>query len=176
MGGSGGAVFAGWVLPYLSMYLLLPLPGLMATRREELWRYAIGLAVMLVVARRDFFFAYPVEYPRPTTPAGRARVYRVMVSVDRPANALPSLHAGLVVFTMLFAGRVMADWPVSWRRAAWRRAGSGPDPSRNAAPATLFRARRGGRCRGVIWCGGGRGGEDEGKVAGKGDRNAVVVE
>jgi membrane-associated phospholipid phosphatase len=104
-----------WVLPYLSMYLLLPLPGLLATRREELWRYSIGLAVMFVVAC-VIFFACPVEYPRPATPPDGPWVYRVMVSIDRPINALPSLHAGLVVFTLMFAARVMADWSQTWRR------------------------------------------------------------
>ena len=95
----------GWLWAYLSIALLVPLAPLLATRRDDLWRYARGLALVCVPCFVAFLLV-PVEGPRPEAlPAHGA--YEWLASVDRPTNSFPSLHAALAVYSMLFACRVL---------------------------------------------------------------------
>jgi len=94
-----------WIGAYLSLALLVPIAPLLATRREELVRYAKGLT-LLCLPSFAVFLLFPVEGPRPDAAPGHA-LYRVLISWDGAANAFPSLHAGLAVFSLLFAYRVM---------------------------------------------------------------------
>ena len=93
-----------WVWAYASLALLVPLGPLLATRREELVRYAIGLAWLCAACFVVFLF-FPVEGPRPATLPDDP-LYRFVVSQDRPSNSLPSLHAGLTLYSFLFCWRV----------------------------------------------------------------------
>jgi len=96
-----------WLGVYLSLALLVPLAPLLARHRDELARYARGLA-LLCAAAFTCFLLVPVEGPRPEAPAGHA-AYALLAHVDRPSNSLPSLHAGLAVYSILFALRVLRD-------------------------------------------------------------------
>jgi hypothetical protein len=96
-----------WLWAYLSIALLVPLAPLLATRADELARYARGLA-LLCLACFAAFLLLPVEGPRPAVPPDH-RVYQWLVALDRPANSFPSLHAGLAVYSLLFALRVLRD-------------------------------------------------------------------
>jgi hypothetical protein len=105
-----------WVLPYASMYLLIILPPLVATTREQLRRFAVGIVIMVVTAA-VCFVVYPIGFPRPPLPAGAPWLYATIVSIDRPVNSLPSLHAGMTAYALLFARDVLADQPRGRRRA-----------------------------------------------------------
>ena len=107
---------AGWVLAYMSMYVMLVIPPALARTTEQLRRYLIGMAIMFVVAGVCFFL-YPVAYARPTLPAGAPWLYRLVVSMDQPINCIPSLHAGMTVYAMLLLGRILDDVPAVTRRA-----------------------------------------------------------
>lgn len=96
-----------WLWAYLSLGLLVPLAPLLATRTDELARYARGLA-LLCLACFAAFLLVPVEGPRPVVPPDHG-AYRMLVAVDRPANSFPSLHAGLAVYSLLFAWRALRD-------------------------------------------------------------------
>jgi len=96
-----------WIVPYLSIALLVPLMPLMARRRAELLRYALGLFI-LCAACFAAFLVIPVEGPRPALPPAHD-AYRLMVDYDRAANSMPSLHAGLVAYSFLFGYRVLRD-------------------------------------------------------------------
>ncbi|HVH19972.1 MAG TPA: phosphatase PAP2 family protein [Myxococcota bacterium] len=96
-----------WLWAYLSLALLVPLAPLLATRTDELARYARGLA-LLCLACFAAFLLVPVEGPRPALPPDHG-AYRMLVAVDRPANSFPSLHAGLAIYSLLFAWRVVRD-------------------------------------------------------------------
>jgi hypothetical protein len=98
----------GWIWTYLSIALLVPLAPLLATRRDELARYARGLALLCLVCFAAFLF-FPVEGPRPDRLEEPHAMYELLVSWDRPSNSLPSLHAGLVVYSLLFAFRVLGS-------------------------------------------------------------------
>lgn len=95
----------GWLWTYLSVGLLVPLAPLLATRRDELARYARGLAALCLTCFAAFLF-FPVEGPRPAIAPDHG-AYQLLVSYDRPANSFPSLHAGLAAYSLLFAFRVL---------------------------------------------------------------------
>jgi membrane-associated phospholipid phosphatase len=96
-----------WIWPYLSIALLVPLSPLLATGRECLRRYARGLALLCLICFASFLL-FPVEGPRPQMLPDHD-MYRLLVSYDSPSNSLPSLHAGLTLYSMLFAFRVLRD-------------------------------------------------------------------
>lgn len=94
-----------WIGAYVSVALLVPLAPLLAARRSELARYAKGLAVLCAICF-TIFLVFPVAGPRPEFDSAPA-LYRAIVAYDRPANSMPSLHAGLTVYSLLFLGRVL---------------------------------------------------------------------
>lgn len=105
----------GWVYVYVSMYVMLLIPPLLTTRGEPLWRYTIGATIMFVAAA-VFFILWPVEYPRPALTGVAPWVYHIVISLDRPVNSIPSLHAGLLAYTLFFAARALDDLPAGVRR------------------------------------------------------------
>ena len=104
-----------WVYPYLSMYVMILIPPVLATTGEQLRRYAIGMAAMFLAAAVCFFL-YPVAYDRPPFPAGAGPLYRLVVSMDQPINCIPSLHAGMTVYALFFAARIFTDLAAKLRR------------------------------------------------------------
>ncbi|MBI1371662.1 MAG: phosphatase PAP2 family protein [Phycisphaera sp.] len=97
---------AVWVWVYGSMYIMLPLPPLLLTRRNDLTRFACGFAAMACVAC-FVFVVMPITAPRPHDAASTdVWLYRVLLWLDRPLNCLPSLHIALIVYALLLAGRV----------------------------------------------------------------------
>jgi hypothetical protein len=111
-----------WVFAYLSIALLVALAPLLATQRDELRRYARGLAWLCVPCFVAFLLV-PVLGPRPQEiPAHGA--YAWLVGVDRPTNSLPSLHAGLAVYSLLFGLRVTRGVLAPAARAAVVAAGA----------------------------------------------------
>jgi len=97
------------------MYLLLPLVPLFAISRDQLRRYALGTLLMFIIAGVCFFL-WPIGYPRPDPLDTNPFIYRLITSIDKPINSLPSLHAGLTVFTLLYASRIFSDRPAPQRR------------------------------------------------------------
>jgi membrane-associated phospholipid phosphatase len=93
-----------WTLVYQSLYLLLPTPWLASTH-EQLRRYARGFFIVTIIGFL-FFFALPVEGPRPDQMADD-RFYQLLITYDRNLNAFPSLHAALAIYTFLFALRIL---------------------------------------------------------------------
>jgi hypothetical protein len=107
---------AGWVLPYMSMYVMLIIPPALAVTTEQVRRYLVGMGIMFAVAG-ICFFTYPVAYQRPPLPPNAPPLYRMVVSMDQPINCIPSLHAGMTVYAMLLAARLLAGDPAPIRRA-----------------------------------------------------------
>jgi hypothetical protein len=95
----------GWIWAYVSIALLVPLAPALAASPAALRRYAMGL-VALCLPCFAVFALFPVEGPRPPLAVDHA-LYRAIVSLDRPTNSMPSLHAGLVVYSLLFGLRVL---------------------------------------------------------------------
>ena len=94
----------GWIHAYASVALLVPLAPALAATRDELVRYARGLAALCLPSFLVFLL-FPVLGPRPEA-AVDVSLYTAIVAVDRPTNSLPSLHAGLTVYSLLYIDRV----------------------------------------------------------------------
>jgi len=60
-----------WTVVYQSLYLLLPMPWLASSRRQ-LHRYVHGFFILTMISFL-FFFAFPVEGPRPDEMANDPR-------------------------------------------------------------------------------------------------------
>ena len=90
-----------WVYVYDSLYFLMPIAPLLATREEELKRYTEGF-VWLAAASFLIFLFYPVISPRPDGLTGVA-AFDLLTSFEGKLNAFPSLHAGLCAYTLIFA-------------------------------------------------------------------------
>ena len=98
-----------WIWPYMSLYVMLLVPPLLATRKQDLWRYAKGMTIMFVTCC-VFFFLWPVAYPRPPLAGSSATgFYKLITSIDDPINSLPSLHAGITAYTLFFAAAALKD-------------------------------------------------------------------
>jgi hypothetical protein len=104
---------AAWV--YLSLFLLLIVAVIAIRRPGDIGRFALDVAFIGLVS--DLFFLFcPTSVPRPPGPA-TDRAYRLVVGVDYPSNACPSLHASLGVYSALWCNRMLAGSRAAW---LWR--------------------------------------------------------
>jgi membrane-associated phospholipid phosphatase len=113
----------GWIWVYQSVYGLISLPPLLATKREELALYARGFLLMTAVAI-GFYILMPIEAPRPAD-VPRGGMWGLLLMYDRTINTFPSLHVAMATHSLCFAA-----WLAGGRRG-W-----------------LVRGARGG---GVVW-------------------------
>lgn len=102
-----------WVWVYQSVYLLTGTLPWLATTREQLRRYVIGFLLLTSVCFTIYLF-FPTHVPRPVVEAPGG-MYWLLLTYDGPYNALPSLHAGFLYYTLRFARRVYGRpaWHVS---------------------------------------------------------------
>ena len=106
-----------WVWAYVSLYLYMPIVPLLLVQRSHLLRWTAGMIGMSAVAF-VVFLIYPTAAARPS-PQGTQLVYQWLVTVDRPSNAVPSLHCAFAVYTALSAEVALHAFRPTWR---WRTA------------------------------------------------------
>jgi len=94
----------GWVWVYQSVYVPVNVIPWLARRREELERYAKGFAIVSLVSFAVFFL-FPIPAPKPTG-VDVGGMYWLLQLYDADYNSLPSLHAGLLVYTLCFGRRL----------------------------------------------------------------------
>jgi len=100
---------------YLSIYLLMPIGPFLMQKREQIVRYALGIVCIGAIA--DFVFVFwPTSCPRPEI-EGTIPLYRMLIAVDNPYHACPSLHAAFAVYSALCSGQVLRVLP--WRCGLW---------------------------------------------------------
>jgi len=97
----------GWIGIYLSICVLVPLAPALATTRDSLLRYAKGLALLCTICFAAFWLV-PIAGPRPVEVVDHT-LYQWVVQVDRPSNSMPSLHAGLAAYSLLFIDRTLRE-------------------------------------------------------------------
>ncbi len=105
-----------WVLPYLSIVLLVPLFPMLAIRRDEVARYVVGVGLLCLPCFLCFAL-YPVAGPRPevSTPG----LHAWLIGVDEAWNSMPSLHAGLATYSGLYGWWLLAPGLKPRGRAAF---------------------------------------------------------
>jgi membrane-associated phospholipid phosphatase len=108
-----------WVPAYWSFYPLIVLGGVFLTTREEIRRYLAGLLGQGLVAC-VIFFAWPTMVSRPPVP-GEAWAYHLVIALDHPLNACPSLHASFAVYCAIVLDGVLRKAGVlaSLRVSVW---------------------------------------------------------
>ncbi len=108
---------AVWI--YLSVYLLMPLGPFLMRNQRQLLRYAAGIVFISLLAD-NFFLFWPTTCPRPVA-ADANLAYRLLVRVDNPFHAFPSLHAAFAVYSALCAGLVRREIcaPARWEVGLW---------------------------------------------------------
>ena len=94
-----------WVLPYLSVVVLVPLFPALCLHARDVARYVVGVA-MLCLPCFACFVLWPVAGPRPDEAA--AGLHTWLVGVDRAWNSMPSLHAGLATYSGLFGWQLLS--------------------------------------------------------------------
>ncbi len=113
-----------WTPVYLSLGVLVPLAPWLCGDRESVLRYAQGLT-LLCVPSFLVFALLPAAGPRPEADAAVPALYAWLVSADRPTNSLPSLHAGLTVYSLLVIDTVAGrSLPGASRVAGWALGGA----------------------------------------------------
>jgi len=95
-----------FVIPYLSFFLLVPLPLLLISDRRELRDAAFGYGLIVVSSSLTFLF-WPTAIPYSDVHL----LTRVVVAVDLDGNAFPSLHASLGIYCALWAWRKLQTDP-----------------------------------------------------------------
>lgn len=111
---------AAWVWVYILQYIQVPLAPLLATTRDQLRKFLIGFAIVAAAAF-VVFFVFPVEGPRPSAAQRETAnwLYQLLIAIDRPGNALPSLHVALATYSMCFAHRLHFESTSHRRRRCW---------------------------------------------------------
>jgi membrane-associated phospholipid phosphatase len=93
-----------WAWVYESNFALVGIvPWLIATR-GDLRRYVFGFALLALVSFL-MFALYPVASPRPPAPPDSPFLVFI-TTVDGPLNAFPSLHAGTLVYALIWVKRL----------------------------------------------------------------------
>jgi membrane-associated phospholipid phosphatase len=94
-----------WVWIYQSEYLIVNVIPWFAERRDQLLRYLRGFALLSLISF-TVFVLFPIRAPKPHV-ADLQGMYWLLQLYDVPNNSLPSLHAGMIVFTLAFGNRVI---------------------------------------------------------------------
>jgi membrane-associated phospholipid phosphatase len=104
-----------WVWVYQSIYLLL-LASWLCETVDQLRRYAIGFAILMVAGFTCFLF-WPVTGPRPQELSPEFLndpLYRALVSYDTTLNSFPSLHVALATYSACVAVAVTSGSLRRW--------------------------------------------------------------
>ena len=101
---------------YLSIDLLMPIGPFLMTKRAQLLRYALGILLIGITADVVFLF-WPTICPRPDE-IGTDSLYRVLISIDNPFHAFPSLHAAFAFYSVLCGGLMFREMGRAWTWSA----------------------------------------------------------
>jgi membrane-associated phospholipid phosphatase len=88
------------LLLYLSLYLYILFAPWLLDNKQDLNACCLALSGVGLVGLVIFLF-WPTAIPRPDSPA-----YRPLISIDKPGNVCPSLHAAFAVFSAICIDRL----------------------------------------------------------------------
>jgi membrane-associated phospholipid phosphatase len=104
---------------YLSIYLLMPVGPFLMNSRKQIFRYAIGIVLISLLANAIFLF-WPTLCPRPIV-QGTNTTYQALTTIDNSFHAFPSLHAAFAIYSALSGGLVLREIGSHsfWRISLW---------------------------------------------------------
>jgi hypothetical protein len=82
---------------------------------RDMTRFALDVAFIAILSNLVFLFD-PTAGERPSGPATDL-AYRLVLAVDAPTNACPSMHASLGLYSALWCHRLLAGCGAAW---LWR--------------------------------------------------------
>ncbi len=96
------------LIPYISLWIYVPLlPALLADRRE-LFAYARAAGVLSILGLL-VFIVWPTTIPRPDIDWSQHPSVAFLKTIDASGNACPSLHVAFAVFTAFWFARVLTQ-------------------------------------------------------------------
>ncbi len=104
---------AGWLWPYVSMFVIVGLPWFLLPEWRQVRRFAFCLLGMAAVGWVTFWL-HPTACARPIV-AEPTWSYALLLALDRPNNCLPCLHSAMA---LLAAGVLALDAPAFRSRIA----------------------------------------------------------
>lgn len=104
---------------YLSIYLLMPVGPFLMNSRRQIFRYAIGIVLISLLANAIFLF-WPTSCLRPDV-QGANVAYQTLITIDNSFHAFPSLHSAFAVYSALCGGLVLREIGSRrfWRFSLW---------------------------------------------------------
>ena len=108
------------LIPYLSLWIYVSLPAAIILKRRELIGYGWWLAGLCMVGLACFYF-WPTTVWVPTEEWRKHASFNILLGVDAAANACPSMHVAVAVFSACWLRFILRDLgaPASLRVANW---------------------------------------------------------
>ena len=108
------------LIPYLSLWIYVSLPAAIILKRRELIGYGWWLAGLCVAGLACFYF-WPTTVSVPTEEWRKHASFSILLGVDAAANACPSMHVAVAVFSACWLGHSLRDLgaPVRLRIVNW---------------------------------------------------------
>jgi membrane-associated phospholipid phosphatase len=108
------------LIPYLSLWIYVSLPAALILNRRELIGYGWWLAGLCVAGLACFYF-WPTTVLLPADEWRKHASFGILQGVDAAANACPSMHVAVAVFSAFWLNYILRDIgaPAALRLFSW---------------------------------------------------------
>jgi membrane-associated phospholipid phosphatase len=108
------------LIPYLSLWVYVSLPAALILERRELIGYGCWIAGLCLAGLACFYF-WPTTVSLPTDEWRKHSSFSILQGVDAAANACPSMHVAVAVFSAFWLNRILRDTaaPTALRAFNW---------------------------------------------------------
>ena len=96
------------LIPYLTLWVYVSLPAALILHRRELIGYGWWVAGLCVVGLACFYF-WPTTVLLPTEEWSKHASFNMLQGVDAAANACPSMHVAVAVFSAFWLNHILHD-------------------------------------------------------------------
>jgi len=96
------------LIPYVTLWLYVALPAALILYRRELIGYGWWIGGLCVAGLVCFYF-WPTTVLLPTQEWSKHASFNILQGVDAAANACPSMHVAVAVFSAFWLDRILRD-------------------------------------------------------------------
>ncbi len=96
------------LIPYLTLWIYVSLPAALILHRRELIGYGWWVAALCVAGLACFYF-WPTTVLLPTEEWSKHASFNMLQGVDAAANACPSMHVAVAVFSACWLNHILRD-------------------------------------------------------------------